>query len=266
MNIGILASSRYNVFATTLISALSTDYRQPAIVLVAEPPVYKQWRRLFKKRGFAGAIRRILEVTNIRRTNDVSPRRSLSSFARHREYQDWSLSIPKICQKHGIRYRRFNSANEPDAINWMGKGSPDILINAGGEILRREIINTPRYGILNAHMGPLPAIRGYNALEWSVLMNQEVGITLHFIDPGIDTGDIVAFKQLPIQSGDSLELLRARSFPMSVDLIVRSLKRMERDGISRKPQDPTAGRQYFAMHPRLLDLAEQKLRDRPSDQ
>lgn len=266
MNIGILTSSRYNTFAATLISALSTDYRQPGIVLVAEPPVYKQWRRLLKKRGFAGAIRRILEVTNIRGTSDVSPRRSLNSFARQRDYQDWSLSIPKICQKHGIKYRRFTSANEPDAINWMRKASPDILINAGGEILRKDIINTARYGILNAHMGPLPAIRGYNALEWSLFLNQKVGITLHFIDPGIDTGDIVAFKRLPIRSGDSLKLLQARSFPMSIELIVRCLEKMERDGICRKPQASAAGRQYFAMHPRLLDLAEKKLRNRVADE
>ncbi len=72
------------------------------------------------------------------------------------------------------------------------------------------MINSSRVGILNAHMGFLPTFRAMNVLEWSLHFNYKIGITIHFIDQGIDTGDILIFKEILIEKRDTIEKLRGK--------------------------------------------------------
>ena len=67
------------------------------------------------------------------------------------------------------------------------------------QIFRKDIINLTPIGIINCHAGKLPFYRGRNILNW-VLINdeKEFGITVHFVDEGIDTGDIILQKTFPI--------------------------------------------------------------------
>jgi methionyl-tRNA formyltransferase len=60
------------------------------------------------------------------------------------------------------------------------------------QIFRSSIIKTPRLGIINCHTGKLPFYRGRNILNWALINDEkEFGITVHYVDEGIDTGDII---------------------------------------------------------------------------
>lgn len=66
------------------------------------------------------------------------------------------------------------------------------MIHSGAGILRAPLLALPRLGVLNAHMGVLPRYRGMNVAEWAAWENGPLGATLHWIDPGIDTGRIIS--------------------------------------------------------------------------
>lgn len=85
--------------------------------------------------------------------------------------------------------------------------SPDLGVLGGTRIIRDRILKVPREGMLNAHPGLLPEVRGSASPAWSVYYDIPIGSTCHFIDPGIDTGDIVGKREIPIHKGDTYEKL-----------------------------------------------------------
>jgi len=74
------------------------------------------------------------------------------------------------------------------SVDTLKKLRLDVGLHKAGVIYRDVTINAFRLGILNHHIGILPAYRGRSVLEWSILQGDAVGITVFFIDTGIDTG------------------------------------------------------------------------------
>lgn len=99
--------------------------------------------------------------------------------------------------------------------------SPDYIFMMGGGILKDYIINTAKIGVLNAHPGILPLIRGVDAIKHSVLNEVPIGITGHFIDAGIDTGAIIDRYWLPIGKDDTFDEVVSRSDDLSVAVMVK---------------------------------------------
>ena len=111
----------------------------------------------------------------------------------------------------------------------------------------------PRLGTLNAHMGLLPMYRGMNVAEWAALNGEPVGCTVHFIDPGIDTGAIVAVRPVDTSDVASIAGLRARVDAAQIALLGEVVRLVCRTGSrpEARPQRGDEGRQYFRMHPEL---------------
>jgi methionyl-tRNA formyltransferase len=76
------------------------------------------------------------------------------------------------------------------------------------QIFRSRLIEFPEFGIINCHAGKLPFYRGRNILNWALINDEkEFGVTAHFIDEGIDTGDIVLQRSFPINDSDDYNTL-----------------------------------------------------------
>lgn len=168
-------------------------------------------------------------------------------------------SIIKVCRSENIKLIVVNDINSDKSINMLTKIKPDILINAGAGIYKQTIVKTVSIGILNAHMGFLPYFRGMNVLEWSLFYDRQIGVTVHFIDKGIDTGDILMFKKIQIESGDTVEDLRDKSGIVNLELLSSVIESLSNGSLARTRQLKGEGKQFFVMHPRLKNLVEKKL-------
>ena len=87
--------------------------------------------------------------------------------------------------------------------------SPDVIVVAAfGQILSKEILTLPRFGCINVHASLLPKLRGAAPIQWSVINgDSESGVTIMQMDEGIDTGDMLLVKKVPIaekETGGSL--------------------------------------------------------------
>ena len=85
---------------------------------------------------------------------------------------------------------------------------PDVLFLAGCGVLSPEILAIPREGTVNAHPALLPWVRGNGAVENSILLGVPLGCTAFWVDPGIDTGRVIARRLVPVTEGEALEALR----------------------------------------------------------
>ena len=83
----------------------------------------------------------------------------------------------------------------------------DLIVFGGTRIIRGEILEHPKHGVINSHPGLLPDCRGAASPAWSVYHDIKIGSTTHFCDNGIDTGEILLKREVPVKRGMTYEIL-----------------------------------------------------------
>ena len=106
--------------------------------------------------------------------------------------------LKKRAGELGIEFLVTENVNSESFINRMKKHEADIFVSMSfDQIMKSKLYSLPTLGSINCHAGKLPLYRGRNILNW-VLINdeKEFGITVHYIDDGVDTGDIIVQKHM----------------------------------------------------------------------
>ena len=191
----------------------------------------------------------------------------LSHAARHRSpHPNVTPPQPKIdvagmCRSRGIELQEVDSVNSSETAQVVRDCAIDILVHAGVGLMRSSIIQAARLGILNAHMGLLPAYRGVNVAEWSIWNGDPAGCSVHFIDEGIDTGDILLTRVVNHSKVKSVAELRTVVDQAQIKLLGEVLQYILSTGCLPKPreQSNSEGLQYFTMHPSLVELLNDQL-------
>jgi folate-dependent phosphoribosylglycinamide formyltransferase PurN len=172
------------------------------------------------------------------------------------------LNLHDVARAHGFPLVTCSDQNSPRALAQLEQWSPDLAIFTGGNILRDNVLSVARLGVLNAHLALLPEIRGMSSPEWSLLCGVPLGITIHFMDRGIDTGPILLRREFtPGDKCDSLTDLRTRMIAEGIELIAEAVAGLDRGTLSALAQaEREIDRQFFVMHERLKGVATQRLK------
>ena len=160
-------------------------------------------------------------------------------------------------RKAAIQYGEFarrvclvENANSEETAQILRDLAPDLVILGTSRILRPHIIEIPRMGILNPHPGLLPQYRGNDVNLWALENDDPLGVTVHFIDAGIDTGAIVARRQFEPLPGDGLHSLKCRADELVAELMADVVvQRITTGRLPTEKQAPRAGRLYTNMSP-----------------
>lgn len=106
--------------------------------------------------------------------------------------------VDRSCIFEGLELRR------PDILSTVKRLRPEIGISAlFGHILRGEFLELFSAGCVNVHPAFLPHCRGAYPNVWSIVEGLPAGVTIHYIDEGVDTGDIIAQREIPIEPVDT---------------------------------------------------------------
>jgi methionyl-tRNA formyltransferase len=136
------------------------------------------------------------------------------------------LQPPTI--KNNAEFREQLAAIAPDAIIVVGYG----------RIIPQWMIDLPRLGNLNLHASLLPKYRGAAPIQWAIASGESVtGVTTMRIDAGLDTGDILMQRELPISSKDTSETLAPKLAAVGADLMAETLRGLESATVRPIPQD-----------------------------
>ena len=101
----------------------------------------------------------------------------------------------------------------------------DLIVTcAYGQIIPKEVLDMPKYGCINVHASILPKYRGSAPIQWCLFNNDDVtGITIMYMDEGMDTGDIIRIKEIPILDSDNVGTLHDKLSKLGCDLLLEVL-------------------------------------------
>ena len=146
----------------------------------------------------------------------------------------------KVCAcEHNIPVFQPDTLRDGKALEILKEINPDVIVVvAYGKILPKEILDLPKYGCVNGHASLLPKYRGASPIQWCIVCGEnETGITTMLMDEGMDTGDILETVTVKIGEEETAEELFDRLAVLSADLMVNTLKKLEKGEITPIPQN-----------------------------
>ena len=141
-----------------------------------------------------------------------------------------------------------DQVNEAIVARRIQEMAPDVLLVSGAPILRRSIWTIPRIAAINVHFGIAPQYRGENTLFWALYYGDfdKIGVTVHVIDDGVDSGPILARGYPDLEPTDTEGSLWVKCARLAPVLVTDVLKRASTDDalVGHRQQEP--GRQFRA--------------------
>jgi len=163
----------------------------------------------------------------------------------------WFDSAAELAASLNIPVFAPDNINHPIWVERIREMAPDILFSFYyRDIIRQPILDIPPKGCLNLHGSLLPAYRGRCPINW-VLINgeKETGVTLHYMTPRPDDGDIVAQKKIFISDDDTAKTLHEKASNATADLLVEILPKIKSNTAPRIPQNHSAASYYGGRRP-----------------
>lgn len=145
--------------------------------------------------------------------------------------------VKEFALEHGIDL--FQPRRIKTDYDEILKRKPDIIITAAyGQIIPKILLDTPKYGAINVHGSILPLLRGGAPIQRAIeRMYQTTGITIMYMAPKMDAGDIIAQRSIPILSTDTSEVLFEKLSYVGRDLLLETLPKIVKGEIDPTPQD-----------------------------
>jgi methionyl-tRNA formyltransferase len=137
--------------------------------------------------------------------------------------------LEQIANKAGIDFLTHQKVNSSDFIELASKYRCDLFISMSfDQIFGEKIRKIPPLSIINCHAGKLPFYKGRNVLNW-VLINdeKEFGITVHYVDEKIDTGDIILQQTFSISDEDNYSTLLLRAYDYCSIILYDAVKMIQ---------------------------------------
>jgi len=160
--------------------------------------------------------------------------------------QIWFESVAECATEAGIPVYAPEDINHPLIVQKIRDLQPDVIFSFYyRNLVKHPILDIPPQGCINLHGSLLPAYRGRCPVNW-VLVNgeSETGVTLHYMTPQPDDGDIIARKRIAIDYNDTAKSLFGKMARSAEKLLLETLPRIKDGTAHRAPQDPSKA-SYF---------------------
>lgn len=144
-----------------------------------------------------------------------------------------------LALSHGIPVYEPRTLRDEAFLAILEECSPDLIaVVAFGKILPKAVLDFPKYGCLNLHVSLLPKYRGAAPMQRAIMEGErETGVTVMYMDEGLDTGDMLAVERFEIGPLDDFEAIHDRSAEIGGALLSETITRVFRGEAERIPQD-----------------------------
>lgn len=147
--------------------------------------------------------------------------------------------VKECALKYNIPVFQPIKIKEKEAVDRLREYPADIFVIAAfGQLLSEEILKMPPLGCVNIHASLLPAYRGAAPIQWVILNGEkETGVTIMQMEKGLDTGDMLLKKAIPIEPKETGESLHDKLMEVGAELIVEALPLIESGTILPEKQE-----------------------------
>lgn len=155
-------------------------------------------------------------------------------------------SVRDVAKANGIAFRVITKSNDPDFIQHIRDLNTDLIISySAPQIIKEELLNTPKYGIINVHGSLLPDFRGTLPSFWYLYCGEKTGgATVHYMSEKIDDGDIIEQGSVDISDCRSMFQLIRRTKELGGELMVKAIRDIQDGTVTRRKNETDKGR-YF---------------------
>jgi methionyl-tRNA formyltransferase len=174
--------------------------------------------------------------------------------------------IKELALSRGVEVFQPPKVRAPEAVSRIASFSPDLLVvMAYGQILPRALLDVPPLGALNLHASLLPRHRGAAPVQAAILSGDSAtGITAMWMDEGLDTGDILLQREIPVRADETGGSLHDRLAELAPEALAAAIAVIREERAPRLPQrenlatyapklDRTSGRIDWTMS--AMDIA-----------
>ncbi|MBK70132.1 MAG: hypothetical protein CMB53_01855 [Euryarchaeota archaeon] len=224
-----------------------------AFLLLKEHPYGREMLRQVLSEGFVPEI--IIE--------EDSPiaDEEREKFLKRIEGNPIAPTIGEQARKNGIPLATVEIHKSDQVMPHLEKIELDLIVFGGTRIIRGDILDYPRHGVVNSHPGILPDCRGSASPAWSVFHDIKIGSTCHFCDNGIDTGEILIKREVPVMRGMNYEDLCYETLVLSGVLMKEALMAYDEGRWSdmRQPQGESEHPTFRNAPEEILEVVREKL-------
>lgn len=200
---------------------------------------WEHWNNLRKRYGLCKTIDRYLYLRYYRKyIHKKEEKEKISALFPNGEEITYNDTIPTI---------EVDNINDNKAFQFISQLSPDLICVCGTSVIKPRIFDLAKHGAINIHVGITPEYMSAKPIEWA-LHNKDydnVGVTVHFVDQGVDTGDIIFQEKIPINNGESVGSIYARCKIAGCNLMLRATSEIEKGTVKRWRKEGVPGRKYI---------------------
>lgn len=200
-----------------LFNALISDYEIETVILEEAVPRKEFLQKRIKKLGIGKVMGQVLFQISIAKYLGL-----ISSKRRKEILSSFSLAADKIPSQKIIPVRSVNSR---ECIFALKKINPEIIIVNGTRIISKEVLNCVPAKFINIHAGITPKYRNVHGAYWALVNNdpENCGVTVHLVDSGIDTGNIIYQQQITISDDDNFNTYPVLQLAAGIKLLKKAL-------------------------------------------
>lgn len=149
-------------------------------------------------------------------------------------------------KKFKTKLTTIKDVNEQEFIRKLNNINPDLIISVYfNQIISEEVIDIPKKGIVNIHPAYLPDYKGISPVFWSLANSEKyAGVTVHYIDKGVDTGNIIEREKIKIEKDDTEDSLYWRICEIGSPLLIRAVDKIR---AGRVQLVENKGGRYFSL-------------------
>jgi hypothetical protein len=206
----------------------------------------KNFRNNIRRDGIGYPLFRL--VASARRFTDglvarsVGQRQEVPKVLR-KAFPDRSFSFGDLARNCSLKVVSVPDLNGEEAVAKLRDLNADLGVVVGTRVLRRNIFSVPRLGCINLHKGRVPDYRGMPPGFWELFDGAaSAGITVHFVDSGLDTGDVIATADVPIEPLDTPDTLLEKLHIEGTRTLAAAVSSIQRGSFSRQPQQRSSGK------------------------
>lgn len=136
-----------------------------------------------------------------------------------------------------IEIMPFARINETDAVEYVRSKKLGLIVSINcKQIFHPPLLAASGFGAINVHNGLLPRQRGGGGAFAAIVNGENCGVTVHFVDEGIDTGDIIDQREIPVQPTDTMADIQRRMFALTPAMVIDAAHAIAEDRATRRAQ------------------------------
>ena len=173
-----------------------------------------------------------------------------------------TISVKRAAKKLKIPFYFTENHSSVETKQILESRVIDYAILISSNYLIKDVLLNISTKIINAHCALLPNHRSLDSLPWSVMIGDKLGITTHFVDAGIDTGDILLFEQVNPEKNDDLISFRRKLDEYIPEVFYKTIIKLENNEIIPKKQKEEDGIKHRIMTKDEFDSAQKFFKEK----